>query len=195
MERLVKKFEQRYRRALDHHNTWEELQSRLLKQFSNASAILERLPVLLESKNYGILENVKSIAQALPAVQIEQLELILRSMHSTLLRADLEKIVKSFEKLWRDGIGLLKAEKITAQQSEQRVGSRPSLNDCLKGLHDLYLMHRDEHKLKLAIISSLSYESRSDDISALQVLLLDQPNLPPDEVKHIFEVIAAGDVW
>lgn len=124
---------------------------------------------------------MKSIAQALPAVQIEQLELILRSMHSTL--ADLEKIVKSFEKLWRDGIGLLKAEKITAQQSEQRVGSRPSLNDCLKGLHDLYLMHRDEHKLKLAIISSLSYESRSDDISALQVLLLDQPNLPPDEVK------------
>jgi hypothetical protein len=41
----VKKFEQRYRRALDYHNSWEELQSRLLKQFGNASAILERLPV------------------------------------------------------------------------------------------------------------------------------------------------------
>lgn len=189
----MKKFEQRYRRALDYHNSWEELQSRLLKQFGNASAILERLPVLLEGKNYGILENMTSIVQALPAMQVEQLELILRSMHSTL--AELEKLVKSFEKLWRDGVGLLKAEKITTQQSEQRVGPRPSLNDCLKGLHDLYVMHRDEHKLKLAIVSSLSYESRSDDVGALQVVLHDQPNLPPDEVKRIFEVIAAGDIW
>jgi len=149
--------------------------------------------VLLEAKNYGIMDSMTSILQAMPAMQIEQLELILRSMQSTIV--ELEKIVKSFEKLWRDGMGLLKAEKITAQQSEQRVGPRPSLNDCFQGLHDLYIMHRDEHKLKLAIISSLSYESRSDDVCALQVVLQDQPNLPPNEVKRIFEVIAAGDIW
>jgi len=45
MERLVKKFEQRYRRARCHLATWSDLQSRLLKQFSNAASILDRLPV------------------------------------------------------------------------------------------------------------------------------------------------------
>jgi hypothetical protein len=32
-------------------------------------------------------------------------------------------------------------------------------------------------------------------MAALQSVLSDQPNIPPDEVQHIFDVIAAGDVW
>jgi hypothetical protein len=59
-------------------------------------------------------------------------------------RAEMEKIVKQFEKLSRDGFQLLKAEKATVKQAEQRVGPRPSLNDCVEGLQNLYIMHRDE---------------------------------------------------
>jgi hypothetical protein len=85
MERLVKKFEQRYRRARCHLATWSDLQSRLLKQFSNAVSILDRLPVLGEVENYGILKEVKSMAQVFPASQIESFEKILSSIHSTFL--------------------------------------------------------------------------------------------------------------
>jgi hypothetical protein len=56
----------------------------------------------------------------------------------------MDKIVKQFEKLSRDGFQLLKAEKATVKQAEQRVGPRPSLNDCVEGLQNLYIMHRDE---------------------------------------------------
>ena len=56
----------------------------------------------------------------------------------------MEKIVKQFEKLSRDGFQLLKAEKATVKQAEQWVGPRPSLNDCVEGLQNLYIMHRDE---------------------------------------------------
>lgn len=40
-----------------------------------------------------------------------------------------------------------------------------------------------------------SLRNRRDDVCALQAVLQDQPNLSPAEVKRIFEVIAAGDVW
>lgn len=59
-------------------------------------------------------------------------------------RGEMEVLCKSFEKLWRDGCQLLINEKPTVQQLQQRVGSRPSLNDCIEGLHNLYIMHRDE---------------------------------------------------
>ncbi|KAH9547933.1 hypothetical protein CY35_11G061200 [Sphagnum magellanicum] len=193
MERLVKKFEQRYRRARCHLATWSDLQSRLLKQFSNAASILDRLPVLGEVENYGILKEVKSMAQVLPASQIESFEKILSSIHSTL--GEMEIISKSLEKLWCDGTQLLKSEKPTRQQAQQCLGAQPSLNDCIDGLHSLYTMHHDEYMLKVAIVKALSYNSSSEDMAALQSVLSDQPNIPPDEVQHIFDVIAAGDVW
>jgi hypothetical protein len=42
------------------------------------------LQVLGEVENYGILKEVKSMAQVLPASQIESFERILSSIHSTL---------------------------------------------------------------------------------------------------------------
>lgn len=192
MERLVKKYEQWYRRALDQHNKWQIHQSELLKQFANATAIIERLPVLLNSKNYGVLEKLPMIQKTLQASQIFDLERIRRLMQSTLV--EMEKIAKSFEKLERDGAGLLVTEKFTKEQFEERVGSRPSLNICTGGLHNLYIMHRDELKLKVGIISSLHYESRSEDLRDFERVLRDQPNLPPDEVEQIFERVL-GDEW
>jgi hypothetical protein len=47
MEGLVKKYQQRFRKVRGLMEEWEQLQSRLISQFSNASAIIERLKVIV----------------------------------------------------------------------------------------------------------------------------------------------------
>ncbi|BBM98706.1 hypothetical protein MPTK1_1g15600 [Marchantia polymorpha subsp. ruderalis] len=193
MERLVRKYEQRFRRVKEEMSTWDALHGRLVKQYSNAAAILDRLPVLVAVENYGVLGNELSMARDLPAAQVESLELLFRAMTNTL--SDLSRVVAALEKVWRDGCQLLKAERQqpTASQMQQRVGPRPSLQDCVNGLHTLYQMHFDEYNLKVAIVSSLTYGSRGEDVSALQSLLVDQPNIPSTEVRYIFDLIDGGE--
>lgn len=50
MEAMVKKFQQKYKRVRDEMGRWDELQSRLLSQFGNASSIIERLEVNISSR-------------------------------------------------------------------------------------------------------------------------------------------------
>lgn len=47
MESIVKKYQQKFRKIKDEMSRWEELQSRLISQFSNASSIIQRLQVFL----------------------------------------------------------------------------------------------------------------------------------------------------
>lgn len=47
MEVMVKKYLQKFRKIRDEMNRWDELQSRLISQFRDASSIIERLPVVL----------------------------------------------------------------------------------------------------------------------------------------------------
>ncbi|CAM6083448.1 unnamed protein product [Calypogeia fissa] len=194
MERLVRKYEQSFRRAKEEMITWGTLQASLLKQFGNAAAILERLPVLIDSNNYGVLAEEKSMAmvRGLPAAQVESLELTFRAMTSTL--SELKRVKNSLEKLWRDGQQLVRAEKnLTPKQLQQRVGPRPSLQDCTDGLYSLYQMHCGEYNLKVALVSALSYDIKSQDMILVQTLLSDEPNIPSNEVQHILDLISAGD--
>eukprot|EP00249_Psilotum_nudum_P001461 c13925_g1_i1 orf=458-1045(-) len=193
MERLMRKLSQRYKRAKDETCKWDGLQSHLLSLFSNASAILDRLPVLVMKENYGALNDVDNITTDLPAKQVESLENIFLAMHNSL--NDMDKVWKALEKIWRDACQLLKAEKMqpTQQQAQKCYGLRPSINQCLDGLEALYVMHRDEYVLKFSIISALSYDIRSHDLVALQSLLTDQPNIPKNEVKFIFDIFYAGE--
>ncbi|KAJ7543235.1 hypothetical protein O6H91_09G030300 [Diphasiastrum complanatum] len=193
MERLLKKYEQKYKRVKEHLVDWKALQEQLLNLSSNACSILDRLQVLSERENFGVLKDVENIVRDLPAKQVESLECIFQSMNKTLV--ELEKVSKSIEKSWHDGCNLLRAERPqpTLQQAQQRIGSRPSLNDCLDGLKALYTMHHDEYKLKVDIVSSLSYTLSSSDLTALQTILAEQPNIPPDEVQHIFDLVLGGD--
>ncbi|XP_024514928.1 uncharacterized protein At5g43822-like [Selaginella moellendorffii] len=188
MERLVKKYEQRYKRANECVARWNTSQGKLLGLFSNAAAVIQRFPLLLSRDCFEELEGRDDLV----GKQAESLEKILSIMRETLL--DLEDVCKDFEKLWRDAANLLKNEKPkpTRQQVQQRFGSRPSLEDCVSGLKDLYAMHRDEYALKADIISSLTYDTKANDIVAMQTVLADQPNLPPDEVETIFNMVFAG---
>ncbi|GLT54321.1 hypothetical protein SLA2020_275280 [Shorea laevis] len=65
-------------------NCWDDLQSRLLSQFRNASSIIERLQVLQDSKYYSALNCVDDIIDAVLRKQMESLEIILVSMKITM---------------------------------------------------------------------------------------------------------------
>ncbi|KAK3010637.1 hypothetical protein RJ639_012340 [Escallonia herrerae] len=146
MEAMVKKFQKNFRKAKEEMGKWEELQSRLLSQFRNASAIIERLQVIQDSKNYGSLKSVGSFQELLLAKQMESLQTILLSLNKTV--EDFRGVVLSLEKMVRDGRQVVKggsSVQPTIKQLQQRVGMKPSLADCLEGLRLLHEMHQSEY--------------------------------------------------
>ncbi|XP_020093387.1 uncharacterized protein At5g43822 [Ananas comosus] len=193
MEATIRKFQQRYRRVRDEMGRWDELQSRLLSQFSNASSIIGRLQVLGDSKNYGGLRCVPAIREALLGKQMETLERIFCSMRETL--KEFYDIVRSLDKISRDSNQLLKGGSAPiVQQMQLQIGIWPTLADCMDGLKSISEMHRSEYALKSSIISALSWNCSSSDIAALHQLLMDQPNISKDEVQSIFDIIFADEV-
>ena len=62
------------------------------------------------------------------------------------LREELGNIVNSMEKIYRDGKQLVKggSNQPSIKQLQQKVGLKPSLEDCLNGLMLLCHMHRSE---------------------------------------------------
>ncbi|XP_047253233.1 uncharacterized protein At5g43822 isoform X2 [Capsicum annuum] len=223
MEVVVKKYQQRFRKVKEERENWNELQSRLISQFTNASSIIQRLQVLTQffchvpeaasnsrglfillfhplikecifmqilqdSKNYGALQCVEGIQEAVLLKQMNSLQTILFSMNETMEK--FHSVVLSLEKLVRDGRQLIKggSVQITVKQLQQRIGIKPCIADCLDGLNLLSEMHQSEYRLKLSVISALSAvalkHSGSDDLGALQQLLVDQPNIPKEEGLH-----------
>lgn len=55
----MKKYQQRFRKVRGLMEEWEQLQSRLISQFSNASAITERLKVIVVVMIISLLIIVK----------------------------------------------------------------------------------------------------------------------------------------
>ncbi|XP_075082118.1 uncharacterized protein At5g43822 [Nicotiana tabacum] len=198
MENIVKKYQQRFRKVKEEMDTWNDLQSRLLSQFTNASSIIQRLQVLQDSKNYGALRCVEGIEEAILLKQMDSLQTILLSMNQTLEK--FRSVVLSLEKMVRDGRQLVKggSTQVTVKQLQQHVGIKPSIADCLDGLKLLCEMHQSEYRLKLSVISAISAvalkPSATDDLGALQQLLVDQPNIPKEEVQFIFDIIFAEEL-
>ncbi|XP_035551375.1 uncharacterized protein At5g43822 isoform X1 [Juglans regia] len=209
MEAMVKKYQQKFRKVRDEMNRWDELQSRLISQFRNASSIIERLQnvkfwasvvcdqVLQDPSNYGALNCIDGIRDEVLRKQMESLEINFLSMKRTM--EEFHGIVFSIEKIHRDSKQQIKggSSKPNAKQLQQRVGVKPSLVDCLDGLLVLYDMHHSEYRLKASVVSALSaltLKPSASDLCALQQLLVDQPNIPKEEVQFIFDIIFAEEI-
>lgn len=110
MEGILKKYQQKFKKVREEMDNWENLQSRLISQFSNASSIIQRLQVFIflfkvsifiteiwlfwwvnyvqvigDKKNYGNLKGVDGIEDAVLQKQMESLENNLLSMKNTML--------------------------------------------------------------------------------------------------------------
>lgn len=198
MEAIIKKYEQRFKKVKERIETWEELQSLLLSQFRNASSIILRLQLIQDSKKYGSLKSVDGIGDAVLTKQMNSLQNILLSMNKTL--EEFRAVVISLEKIARDGRQLLKgggSVQPKIGQLQQRIGIKPSLSDCLEGLVQLHDMHKSEYLLKSSVVSALptiTLGPRESDLEALQQLLVDQPNIPKDEVQFIYDIIFAEEI-
>ncbi|KAK3224120.1 hypothetical protein Dsin_011145 [Dipteronia sinensis] len=197
MEAIVKKYQQKFRKIKEEMNRWDELQFRLVSQFRNACSVIERLPVIQDSKNFGNLKSVGGIEVAVLRKQMESLQTILLSMKKTL--EDFHGIVLYLEKIHRDGRQLVKggSNQLTVKQLHQRIGVKPRLADCIDGLMLLSDMHNSEYLLKLSLVSALStlaLKPSTSDLGSLQQLLVDQPNIPREEVQNIFDIIFAEEI-
>ncbi|XP_035551376.1 uncharacterized protein At5g43822 isoform X2 [Juglans regia] len=209
MEAMVKKYQQKFRKVRDEMNRWDELQSRLISQFRNASSIIERLQnvkfwasvvcdqVLQDPSNYGALNCIDGIRDEVLRKQMESLEINFLSMKRTM--EEFHGIVFSIEKIHRDSKQQIKggSSKPNAKQLQQRVGVKPSLVDCLDGLLVLYDMHHSEYRLKASVVSALSaltLKPSASDLCALQQLLVDQPNIPKEEA-YLVPGVKSGIVF
>ncbi|TKY68520.1 enhancer of mRNA-decapping protein 4 [Spatholobus suberectus] len=154
MEAIVKKFQSKFRKVREEMSQWDELQSCLISQFRNACHILDRLQVLQNSNNYGVLSCVTGMRDALLEKQIESFRNILVSMRKTL--EEFQGIVLYLDKIHRDSRQLVKGSSshLTMKQLQQQVGVKPSLIYCLDSLMFIHEIYNSEYLLK--IISDLS---------------------------------------
>ncbi|CAN0924268.1 Uncharacterized protein At5g43822 [Linum grandiflorum] len=196
MEGMVKKYQQRYRKARGEMENWEALQSNFLSQFRNASSIIARLPVIKSSANFGTLNSIAGFKDEVLRNQLDSLGAIFRSMNSTM--EEFRVIVLSLEKMHRDGKQLVNQGSASSKkQLRQRIGVKPSLEDCLDGLMRLHDMHQSEYLLKKSVVSALSpltMKPSSSDLNALHQLLVDEPNIPKEEVQLIFDIVFAEEM-
>ncbi|XP_057794698.1 uncharacterized protein At5g43822-like isoform X1 [Salvia miltiorrhiza] len=198
MDSIVKKYQQRFQKIREEMNRWEELQSQLISQFSNASSIIQRLQVIRDSQNYGALRCVEGIESVLLAKQMDSLQIIFVSINNTM--KEFCGIVSYLEKVVCDSKQLVKvgSAQMTTKQLKQRIGVKPTLADCLEGIRLVEEMHQSEYLLKLSVVSALPSialkPSASGDLGALHQLLVDQPNIPREEVQYIYDIIFAENI-
>ncbi|GKV25092.1 hypothetical protein SLEP1_g34585 [Rubroshorea leprosula] len=144
MEAIIKKYQQSFRKVKEEMDRWDELQSRLISQFTNASSIIGRLQAIQNSKNYGSLNSIEGIEVAVLQKQMDSLQSILLSMKKTM--EEFHCIVLSLEKIQRQGKQLVKggSNQPTKKQLQLKIGVKPSLADCLDGLVLLHELHHSE---------------------------------------------------
>lgn len=193
----MKKFQQHFRKVKDEMSGWDDLQSRLISQFMNASSIIGRLQAIQNSKNYGSLSSIQGIEGAVLQKQMDSLQSIFLSMKKTM--EEFRQVVLYLEKIQREGkqLAIRSSNQATKKQLNVRTGIKPSLADCLDGLKLLHEMHHSEYLLKSSLVSALStlaVKPDTSDLGALSQLLVDQPNIPKEEVENIFEIIFAEEI-
>ncbi|XP_037404401.1 uncharacterized protein At5g43822-like isoform X2 [Triticum dicoccoides] len=187
MEAAVRKMQQRVRKAREETERWDDLNSRLLSHFSNAAAIITRLPG-------GSLGGADGELGAHICFNEGG---SVSCCHCCCNRfwEEFSGIAKGLSKVLRDTNQMVRGGlAFNAKQLQLQVGILPTIADCLGGLQTLSDMHQAEYALKSSIISLLTWKSSSSEIAAMRQLLVDQPNIPKDEVQSIFDIIFADEI-
>ncbi|KHG06032.1 hypothetical protein F383_32806 [Gossypium arboreum] len=197
METMIKKYQQKFKKAKDEMSKWDDLQSRLISHFRNASSIISRLQIIQNSKNYASLNCVGGMEAAVMQKQMDSLQTILLSMKNTM--EDFRGVVLSLEKVQHDGKQLAKGSfnQMNKKQLQHRIGVKPTLTNCIDGLVLLHEIYHDEYLLKSSLVSALSalaLKPNSGDLGALHQLLADQPNILNEEVQYIFDIVFAEEI-
>ncbi|GMI98658.1 OPENER [Hibiscus trionum] len=197
METMIKKYQQKFKKAREEMSKWDDIQSRLISQFRNASSIIARLEIIQNTKNYASLNSIGGIEVAVMQKQMDSLQTILLSMRKTM--EDFRAVVLSLEKLQYDGKQLVKgsSNQMNKKQLQHRIGVKPTLANCIDGLVLLHEMHLAEYLLKSSLVSALStlaLKPNSGDLGALHQLLVDQPNILSEEVKCVFDIVFAEEI-
>ncbi|KAG6513806.1 hypothetical protein ZIOFF_024143 [Zingiber officinale] len=149
--------------------------------------------LLSDMNNYGALRGIPGIKEALLGKQMDTLQMVFCSMREKM--EEFHAVVLSLEKIARDANQLVKGgSALTPQQMKLQIGLWPSLDYCLEGLRTIYEMHQSEYTLKLSLVTSLTLKSTSAEIAAMNQLLVDQPNIPKDQVQAIFDRIFAEEI-
>ncbi|TYH01455.1 hypothetical protein ES288_A09G059600v1 [Gossypium darwinii] len=197
METMIKKYQQKFKKAKDEMSKWDDLQSRLISHFRNASSIISRLQIIQNSKNYASLNCVGGMEAAVMQKQMDSLQTILLSMKNTM--EDFRGVVLSLARLQHDGKQLAKgsSNQMNKKQLQLRIGVKPTLTNCIDGLVLLHEIYHDEYLLKSSLVSALSalaLKPNSGDLGALHQLLADQPNILNEEVQYIFDIVFAEEI-
>ncbi|KAB2064865.1 hypothetical protein ES319_A09G050300v1 [Gossypium barbadense] len=162
METMIKKYQQKFKKAKDEMSKWDDLQSRLISHFRNASSIISRLQIIQNSKNYASLNCVGGMEAAVMQKQMDSLQTILLSMKNTIFkkifREDFRGVVLSLARLQHDGKQLAKgsSNQMNKKQLQHRIGVKPTLTNCIDGLVLLHEIYHDEYLLKSSLVSALS---------------------------------------
>eukprot|EP00897_Mesotaenium_endlicherianum_P008737 jgi/Mesen1/7892/ME000420S07034 len=214
MEKVHQRYQQLLMRAATHLDEWATLQERLLSLVSSATTVIARLPVqpqsyvLANKKAYGVLvePEVRQVGdpappagdsatwrpaegggmpEALIAKQVEALERLLQSAHSTL--GEMGEAARSMRRRAQEGDAFLRGlrPRPSAQQAAQRWGLQPSISDCLHALRTLAAALEHECLLKARLVGALRYDSRGEDMGAIQTVLADQPHLSDPAVLAV----------
>eukprot|EP00271_Cylindrocystis_brebissonii_P006150 TRINITY_DN18768_c0_g1_i1.p1 TRINITY_DN18768_c0_g1~~TRINITY_DN18768_c0_g1_i1.p1 ORF type:complete len:223 (-),score=59.61 TRINITY_DN18768_c0_g1_i1:907-1575(-) len=209
MEALFRRFMQLYSRAQALVDDWLRQRTTLLAQLDTVAAIIGRLPVLDdEAANYGVLRrfavpgaskegaaaeaNARRQEGPLPGGlllghQLLSLEAALNGILTTL--ASLESgVCQGLERAALDGARALESAhpRPTAEQLSARWGVQPSLEEGREGLRSLAQMHRQEWRLKSAVLRGLLPTTRPEDLEWRRRLIAEEPNIARNEVHEIF---------
>ncbi|KAG6433290.1 hypothetical protein SASPL_104898 [Salvia splendens] len=144
MESIVKKYQRQFRKIKGEISRCEELQSRLISQFSNASSIIQRLQAFQILQNYEALRCVEGVEDVVLEKQMDSLQTIIITINNTM--KEFGGIVSFLENVVRDSKQLAKvgSAQMTGKQLKLQVGVKPTLADCIEGLRLLEEMHQSE---------------------------------------------------
>ncbi|GLC34695.1 hypothetical protein PLESTM_000226300 [Pleodorina starrii] len=186
------KFKAALQRANDCLDKWLALQEAASKLFLNAGNILQRLPVLSDSRNFSSLPGAPQLQQLVLAKQTRALEAVFGRLQTNL--SDLEGVVRSQERqvveVWRlvgEGAG---AEACGAVQSG---GS--SVAQMVEAMEDVWRICRDDLAARAACLSALTHTTSPRDFQQLHGALTSYTGLLPPSGSHpvvLLQSIAAA---